>query len=67
MGFLATVETALKVSGLRYYDAGRPVKRLVACGGAGGEQIYEAVKLGCDTCLTERSNITIGWTGRNWA
>ncbi len=52
MAFLASVETALNVSGLRYYDAGRPVKRLVVCGGAGGEQIYEAAKLGCDTCLT---------------
>ncbi len=50
--FAAAVRDALGVSGLRYYDAGRPVRRLALCGGAGGDILYDAARRGCDTVLT---------------
>ena len=50
--FLANVKHALKANGLRYYDAGRPVKRLACCGGSGGNWIGLAAAAGCDTYVT---------------
>lgn len=50
--FLAEVKTALGANGLRYCDAGRPVKRLGICGGSGGQDIELAYAAGCDTFLT---------------
>ena len=50
--FLARVKAALGASGIRYHDAGRPVGHIALCGGAGGDIIYEAARLGCDTALT---------------
>ena len=38
--------------GLRYYDAGRSVKRLAVMGGSGGDYIGCAVEKGCDTYVT---------------
>jgi dinuclear metal center YbgI/SA1388 family protein len=49
--FLTQVQRSLGVSGLRYADAGKPVRRLVVCSGAGGNQVYAAAELGCDTYL----------------
>ena len=49
--FLSQVQRALGVSGLRYTDAGKPVRRLVVCSGAGGNQIYAAAANDCDTYL----------------
>lgn len=50
--FLALCREKLYANGLRYYDAGRPVKKLAVLGGAGGSELEEAVKMGCDTYLT---------------
>lgn len=50
--FVSRVTEALAVSGARYYDSGRSVKRIALCGGSGGELVYEAPALGCDTVLT---------------
>ena len=50
--FLKTVQDRLHVSGLRFYDAGRPVGKITVCGGSGGDMIYDAAACGCDTCLT---------------
>ena len=50
--FAERIIEALAVSGLRYYDSGKAVKRIALCGGSGGELVYEATKLGCDTVLT---------------
>ena len=50
--FLKTVNTALSASDLRFHDAKRPVERIAVCGGAGGDIIYYAVRMGCDTVLT---------------
>ncbi|MGE4353553.1 MAG: Nif3-like dinuclear metal center hexameric protein [Oscillospiraceae bacterium] len=51
-GFLEKVKTALRSNGLRYYDAGVPVKRIAVCGGSGGSMIADAVLRGCDTYVT---------------
>lgn len=50
--FLQRAKKALKVSGLRYYDSGHLVHRIALCGGSGGDLIYSARSLGCDTVLT---------------
>lgn len=50
--FLERCKSALNCNGLRYHDAGRPVKRLAVMGGAGGSCIDLASELGCDTYIT---------------
>ena len=50
--FCRRVESALEVSGLRYLDSGRSVRRVALCGGSGGDLVYEAAALECDTVLT---------------
>lgn len=50
--FCRRVQLALGVSGLRFYDSKRPVKRVALCGGSGGDLVYEARSLGCDTVLS---------------
>lgn len=50
--FLPLVKSALASNGLRYHDAGRPVKRLAVCGGSGGGEIDLAYQAGCDTYVT---------------
>lgn len=50
--FCRRVRSALQVSGIRFYDSGKSVKRVALCGGSGGDLVYEATELGCDTVLT---------------
>ena len=50
--FLPFVKSALHSNGLRYHDAGRPVKKLAVCGGSGGSDIGLAAAAGCDTYVT---------------
>lgn len=50
--FLALCRKRLHTNGLRYHDAGRPVKRLAVMGGSGGDSVERAAALGCDTYLT---------------
>lgn len=50
--FLKSCKDRLKANGLRYYDAGREVKRLAVLGGAGGDSLYDAFEKGCDTYVT---------------
>lgn len=50
--FLSHVKTQLQTSGLRYHDAGRPVRKVALCGGSGGEYVNKAHELGCDTLVT---------------
>lgn len=54
--FLVQCKTALNAKGLRYYDAGRPVKRLAVMGGSGSSAIDIAFNKGCDTYLTADIN-----------
>lgn len=62
--FLARVRKALGTEGLRYYDAGRKVRRIVLCGGAGGDLVGEARALGADTLLTGEVKYDQWLTGR---
>ena len=50
--FISTVIKSLGCNGLRYVDAGRPVRRVAVGGGACGEYIPDAAALGCDTFVT---------------
>ena len=50
--FLALCKDALQANGLRYCDAGRPVKRVAVMGGAGADAIGDAAAAGCDTYVT---------------
>ncbi len=50
--FLSLCKTKLQTAGLRFYDAGRPVRHIAVMGGAGGDSIKAAHALGCDTYLT---------------
>lgn len=50
--FLSLCKAALNANGLRYYDAGRKVKRIAVMGGSGGDYVADAVNKGCDTYIT---------------
>ena len=50
--FLPLCKERLASNGLRYYDAGRPVRRLAVMGGSGGDCVDTAYALGCDTYVT---------------
>lgn len=50
--FLKMCKEALDCNGLRFYDAGIPVRRLAVMGGSGGDCVALAKSLGCDTYVT---------------
>lgn len=50
--FLALCKSKLNSNGLRYYDAGLPVKKLAVMGGSGGSSVQLAKEMGCDTYVT---------------
>ena len=50
--FLELCKNKLYANGLRYYDAGRPVKNIAVLGGAGGDELEDVISKGCDTYLT---------------
>ena len=49
---LPKVKSALNASGLRYYDAGRPVKKIATVCGSGGSYLSYCISEGCDTLIT---------------
>lgn len=50
--FLSDVCRALDTSGVRYHNAGKPVKKVAVGGGSCGSFIPLAAALGCDTIVT---------------
>ena len=50
--FLHMCRDRLNTNGLRYYSAGKAVKRLAVMGGAGGDCVRDAFAAGCDTYVT---------------
>lgn len=50
--FLDHCKAALNANGLRYYNAGRAVRKLAVMGGAGGDYVRLAHDKGCDTYVT---------------
>lgn len=50
--FLSSCKAALSGNGLRYFSAGKDVKKFACLGGAGGDELEAAYSLGCDTYVT---------------
>lgn len=50
--YLKLVKSGLNANGLRYWDAGRPVKNVAVIGGSGGSELEKVLSLGCDTFVT---------------
>lgn len=50
--FAALVKERLACPGLRYVDAGKPVRRVAVGGGACGEYVSQVLADGCDTFVT---------------
>ena len=51
--FLSHVKGTLNAGGLRFVDAGRPVNHVAVLGGAGGNEMMEALEAGADTYVTD--------------
>lgn len=49
---LPKVKSALNASGLRYFDAGKPVRKIATVCGSGGSYLSHCIKSGCDTLIT---------------
>ncbi len=50
--YLPRLKKALGANGLRYVDSGKPVHKVAVLGGSGGDMLFEAAALGCDTYIT---------------
>jgi putative NIF3 family GTP cyclohydrolase 1 type 2 len=50
--FALLVKSALGAPGVRFFGAGRPVRRVGLSSGSGGSLFLKAVHLGCDTFLS---------------
>ena len=50
--FLAVVKENLHCDGLRYVDAGKPVRKVAVGGGSCADEMEEALAAGCDTFVT---------------
>ncbi|MCL2392557.1 MAG: Nif3-like dinuclear metal center hexameric protein [Oscillospiraceae bacterium] len=50
--YLEVLKKALGANALRYYDSGREVHKIAVVGGSGGDELYTAIKHGCDTFVT---------------
>ncbi|MBQ2854778.1 MAG: Nif3-like dinuclear metal center hexameric protein [Oscillospiraceae bacterium] len=50
--FLAGVKAHLNCDGLRYVDAGKPVRKVAVGGGSCADEMAEALAAGCDTFVT---------------
>ncbi len=50
--FAEIVKRSLNASGVRYVDAGKPVRRVAIGGGSCGSMLADAVAAGCDTFVT---------------
>ena len=50
--FLATVKEKLGCPCLRYWEGGKPVRKVAVGGGACAGSIYDVIRAGCDTLVT---------------
>ena len=50
--FLVGAKEKLDCEGLRYVDGGKPVRKVAVGGGSCADEMFEAVKHGCDTFVT---------------
>ena len=63
--FLATVKEKLHCEGLRYCDAGKPVRKVAVGGGACGGELMQAVRAGCDTFVTADVKYNHFWDAKD--
>lgn len=63
--FLATVKEKLHCEGLRYSDAGKPVRKVAVGGGACGGELMQAVRAGCDTFVTADVKYNHFWDAKD--
>ena len=61
--FLATVKETLHCDGLRYCDAGKPVRKVAVGGGSCGSDLLDAYRAGCDTFVTSDVKYNQFWDG----
>ena len=59
--FLAFVKEKLGCEGLRYEDAGKPVRKVAVGGGSCCDEMQEAVDAGCDTLVTGDAKYNDFW------
>ena len=52
VNFLSHVKKALGCEGLRYVDAGKPVRKVAVGGGSCSDEMFDALEAGCDTFVT---------------
>ena len=50
--YLTMLKSALKASGLRFHNSGKPVSKVAVVGGSGGSYLETAFETGCDTLVT---------------
>jgi dinuclear metal center YbgI/SA1388 family protein len=50
--YLAFLKKQLQPNGIRFYDAGVPVKKVAVGGGSCGSMMGDAIRAGCDTFVT---------------
>ncbi len=63
--FLAHVKDNLGCEGLRYEDAGKPVRKVAVGGGSCCSEMMEAVEAGCDTLVTADAKYNDFWDARD--
>ncbi|MDR0915643.1 MAG: Nif3-like dinuclear metal center hexameric protein [Oscillospiraceae bacterium] len=64
--FLRHVKNALHSNGLRYHDAGRPVRHVAVIGGSGGGELDTIREYGCDTFVTSDIKYSTFLDAREW-
>lgn len=63
--FLSTVKHSLGCEGLRYADAGKPVRKVAVGGGSCCSEMQEAVDFGCDTFVTSDAKYNDFWDAKD--
>ena len=63
--FLDHVKQALGCPGLRFADAGKPVRNVAVGGGSCCDEMLEAVEAGCDTFVTADAKYNDFWDARD--
>ena len=63
--FLAVVKSRLGCEGLRYVDAGKPIKNVAVGGGSCASELMEAVAASCDTFVTADVKYNQFWDARD--
>ena len=50
--FLSLARDSLNAQDMRFFPAGKNVSKIALCSGSGGDILYQAAQLGCDTVMT---------------